>query len=290
MSGINVFTNLSARFRFGGLNIIVGRNGSGKSTLVRLLKGEVAPISGRISRSLHHTVQGESPTKRQDLIEMVDRLLFLERIKGTNTSTWSDGDTQRAKLRSELLQESTTLILDEPCVHLDSDGCMAVYDILQEIAKRGVCIVVATGSLQLAASWSDQLWLLQDQAINRVETASLFSDLRILRSAGLAEVWAARGRFLGDMGHPPQAKVPAHTVRLAAVVRDFLGLRPSESVRVHQAVPFGDSQSLPLTIISVDQPTHISWVFPLDLCDLSPHLCKSKLVQSPKGNAHVTVH
>lgn len=87
---------------------LVGPNGSGKSTLLRVLAGELAPSSGRITR--HGTIA----VVRQDR---------------TEHATLSGGERARLALAEQLRTQPDLLILDEPTNDLD----LETLDLLQEV-------------------------------------------------------------------------------------------------------------------------------------------------------------
>ncbi|MFD2646750.1 ABC-F family ATP-binding cassette domain-containing protein [Devosia albogilva] len=157
---------------------LVGRNGVGKSTLLRVIGGELAPASGRV------TVDGRVGVLRQavaageetvaDLFGVAEALALVERaVSGTATAeelaeadwtlesrveealarlglaaepsrplrTLSGGQRTRAALAALVFAEPDFILLDEPTNNLDADGRAAVVDLLG--SWRGGAIVVS---------------------------------------------------------------------------------------------------------------------------------------------------
>lgn len=175
--GTSLFSHLDLTFgaRRTGL---VGRNGTGKTTLLRLIAGELQPMSGSISRPerlgvLRQTVRSEDGTVLEAL-GAADAQALLDRIEAGSASadefaepdwtlsgriatalaavrlentperamaTLSGGQRTRVHLAALLLAEPEMILLDEPTNNLDADGRAAVADMLQ--AWRGAAIVVS---------------------------------------------------------------------------------------------------------------------------------------------------
>ncbi|WP_296598079.1 ABC-F family ATP-binding cassette domain-containing protein [Phenylobacterium sp.] len=177
--GRNLLDNLTLAFgaeRTG----LVGRNGVGKSTLVRLILGELAPISGSVS------VRGRVAVLRQalipvagasvaDLLGVAEGLARLSRIAAGEGSeddlaeadwllesrldsaladvglagldldrpaaTLSGGQVTRATLAGLLAAEPDLLILDEPTNNLDAEARELVAEVLGR--WKGGAIVVS---------------------------------------------------------------------------------------------------------------------------------------------------
>ena len=122
---------------------IVGKNGCGKSTLLRLLKGELEPSAGSVSRShetIAHLLQDinfpdetklvgeylESKLEEEWMTYKIDMVLqeigMSADILLIELKNISGGQRIRIALAELLLIEPTVLLLDEPTNHLDSDS------------------------------------------------------------------------------------------------------------------------------------------------------------------------
>ena len=149
---------------------LVGKNGSGKTTLVKLLIGELQPLSGSIQRTgtLAWLPQGveagdasiarglgidevlralaaiadgqcddrwfELVANRWDLPEraaaLLDRLGLPALDLHAPMARLSGGEAMRVALAGCLLAEPALLILDEPTNHLDTTARQILYDVL----------------------------------------------------------------------------------------------------------------------------------------------------------------
>ncbi|MDR6832230.1 MULTISPECIES: ATP-binding cassette domain-containing protein [unclassified Sphingopyxis] len=149
-----IIKNFDFRVQRGDRIGIVGANGAGKSTLLKLLTGEVAPDSGKIT--LAPTLDGividqqrslMSPDKTVrdilsdggDWIEVrgvkkhiqgyLKEFLFDPGVIEASVGALSGGERSRLLLAREFARESNLLVLDEPTNDLD----LETLDLLQEV-------------------------------------------------------------------------------------------------------------------------------------------------------------
>ncbi|MGH7655051.1 MAG: ABC transporter ATP-binding protein [Gemmatimonadaceae bacterium] len=184
----------------GAITAIVGPNGSGKSTLVRALLGRLAPERGTITldgtslaslsrleaarrvalvpqreepafplvvrdfialgRYAHGGVwSGETPDDRAAIAAAARRAgveAFLER----RTIELSGGEWQRVRIARALAQGGDALVLDEPTAFLDIAHEMAVFELLDALAREGRAVLLVSHQLNLVARFATQIALL----------------------------------------------------------------------------------------------------------------------------------
>ena len=90
-------------------------------------------------------------------IERADASALVER----RTEELSGGEWQRVRIARALAQETSALVLDEPTTFLDVAHEMAVFDLLDSLAKEGRTILLVSHQLNLVARFADRLVLLQ---------------------------------------------------------------------------------------------------------------------------------
>lgn len=208
----------------GRITAVVGPNGSGKSTLVRALLGRMRPVAGRITldgqdltalprrevaTQLAVVPQREEPVfplpvpdyialgrfphggpfsgrSAEDraaittAIGRADVAMFAER----STDQLSGGEWQRVRIARALAQGGRTLVLDEPTTFLDIAHEMAVFELLDALAREGQGILLVSHQLNLVARFADHIVLLHH---GRIAAAGAPSD--VMRGEVLERVY-----------------------------------------------------------------------------------------------------
>lgn len=173
---------LSFQAKPGELVAILGPNASGKSTLLKLISGELEPLSGRIFLNgfATHSLPVKTRAQRIAMVQQESRLLFpsrawefvlqgrhpyggglrfeseddvliannaLAQVGATHLADrWMDkvsgGEKQRIILARALAQQPLLLLLDEPTLHLDIGAQVDLLDSLRRLAAQNRYTVV----------------------------------------------------------------------------------------------------------------------------------------------------
>ncbi len=184
----------------GRMTAIVGPNGSGKSTLVRALLGRQPVRSGRITvdgrdvaglsrqevaRHVAVVTQREElafPTPVRDYVGLgrfphrgawrgavaADReaiargvaLAGVGALLDRAVDTLSGGEWQRVRIARALAQGGQALVLDEPTTYLDIAHEMEAFELLGQLARDGMAVLLVSHQLNLVARFADRLVLL----------------------------------------------------------------------------------------------------------------------------------
>ena len=218
---------------------LLGPNGAGKSTLVKSACGLVRPSSGSVS--VCGAPAGSPPARRAlgYLAELfrfpgwttADELLVLhQRLAGSNggaaervellelvglheaavrrVETMSKGMQQRLGIAQALVGGPRLLLLDEPTSALDPAGRRIVRDLLEELRRRGVSVLLNTHLLSEVERVCDRVAI-----IDRGELLAEGRPGDLARSSGV-EVDTANGtRHFRDARRDD---VPAIVERLVA--------------------------------------------------------------------------
>src|SRR4029077_7636902 len=137
---------------------LVGANGSGKTTLLQLLRGELAPLQGKIERadnlrvvyfdqrrqinpglSLRRALapDGDSVIYRDRLIHVAswaERFLFASDQLDQSVSELSGGERARVLIANLMLEPAALFLLDEPTNDLDIPTLELLEESLLEFA------------------------------------------------------------------------------------------------------------------------------------------------------------
>jgi iron complex transport system ATP-binding protein len=190
--GWPVLRDLSLEVPAGTVTAILGPNGSGKTTLLRLLLGVLRPASGTIrlagrpqedysrrERSrfiglvpqdehipfdfsvLEYVLLGRAPylsplqmpgaADRQVALEAL-HLVGMKGMENRLLPNLSGGERQLVTLARALAQQPHVLLMDEPTAHLDLSNQDRLLAIMDDLAARGVTLVLTTHDPNLAAS------------------------------------------------------------------------------------------------------------------------------------------
>jgi ABC-2 type transport system ATP-binding protein len=218
---------------------LLGPNGAGKSTLVKSACGLVRPSSGTVSVCgapagspparralgylaelfrfpgwttadellvLHQSLAGSqgAAAERAELLELVG----LPDEAARRVETMSKGMQQRLGIAQALVGGPRLLLLDEPTSALDPAGRRIVRDLLEELRRRGVSVLLNTHLLSEVERVCDRVAI-----IDRGELLAEGRPDDLASSSGL-EVETANGiRHFRDAGRDD---VPAIVERLVA--------------------------------------------------------------------------
>lgn len=164
--------NLSLSIESGQIFGILGPNGSGKTTTLGMILDVVAPTDGEFSW-FSGAPNEEARKKIGSILESpcfypyltaVQNLNITAHIKGCGISridevlkqvnlydrrndkfkTYSLGMKQRLSIAGALLSNPPVLILDEPTNGLDPEGIAEVRNLINQIARQGKTIIIAS--------------------------------------------------------------------------------------------------------------------------------------------------
>jgi ABC-type Mn2+/Zn2+ transport system ATPase subunit len=217
---------------------VVGPNGAGKSTLFKAMVGLLRPETGRVlvhglpfghdKDCVAYVPQREEvdwrfPLSVQDVVLMgrYARLGWFRRPGRSDRAAAMDclerlgivslaqrpigdlsgGQQQRVFLARALAQEPHILLLDEPFAGVDVTSQELVLDLLDDLRRRRVTVIVATHDLQLAAERFDQVLLLNRRLLAFGPAEAVFNAEQVKAAFG-RQALVLEGLLLVDQGVP----------------------------------------------------------------------------------------
>lgn len=184
--------NLQARH--GKVTGLLGPNGAGKSTLIKVMTTLLEPDNGKVTVDGVNVLEHADEARKRiglagqfaavddfltgrETLEMVARLYgmsrkdakqksaeLLERLDLTEaadrqTKTYSGGMRRRLDLGASLVATPHVLFLDEPTTGLDPRTRLQLWDIIRDLVKQGVSILLTTQYLEEADALCDYIYV-----------------------------------------------------------------------------------------------------------------------------------
>jgi ABC-type Mn2+/Zn2+ transport system ATPase subunit len=201
-NGVDAISNLSLQIPHGSQAAIVGPNGAGKSTLFKALVGLLPVRKGSIQihcqpigqhrdcvayipqreevdwkfpvtvrdvismgRFAHTGFLGTIGNKDRTVVEECLRKMDLTELAEVPVGDLSGGQQQRVFLARALAQEPHILLMDEPFTGVDATTTETTLNLLRELRKDKVTVLVSTHDLNLAAEHFELIVLLNKKLI-----------------------------------------------------------------------------------------------------------------------------
>lgn len=236
--------DLTFRVEPGEVYGLLGPNGSGKSTTLKIILGLVSPTRGRTEIFGRNSSLVESRERVGFLPENpyfykyltgAETLRFFARLCGLSGSAldkrvnemlelvgltdargrrlrgYSKGMLQRIGLAQALINEPKLLVLDEPTAGVDPAGSREIRDLIVDLKKRGITVLLSSHLLAQVQEVCDRVGILADGVLVRegdleeliaienqtelvLENASdeLVSEIEALAASSKAKVVARR--------------------------------------------------------------------------------------------------
>ena len=200
----DILRGVSAEVPKGSLYAILGGNGAGKSTTLKAICGICKPYRGKVTlfgkpidkyknRELFSHCLAMLPqdpkslfvkkTVREDLEEMTQDKALIEETAATCQITslldshpydLSGGEQQRAALAKVLLTQPKLLLLDEPTKGIDSFFKETFAEILANLKKQGITIVMVSHDVEFCARYANLVSMFFDGQILTTDTPRRF--------------------------------------------------------------------------------------------------------------------
>lgn len=194
---LTVFHKLNVKVKKGEVLVVIGPSGSGKSTLLRclntleipdegeiIIEGEKLNIDNKRDTRMkiekmgmvfqnfnlfpHMTVEEniiEGPTtvkneKKAVVLKRADELLNkvgLKDKKKEYPSKLSGGQKQRVAIARSLAMEPDIMLFDEPTSALDPELVGEVLNVMKDLAKEGMTMIVVTHEMGFAKEVADRV-------------------------------------------------------------------------------------------------------------------------------------
>ena len=223
--GTEALKNVNIKIKKGEKIAIMGPNGAGKSTLFSHFNGLSEPTSGHVEIEGEKIIferdellkvrqkvgivfqdpndQLFAPTVKEDVAfgpmnlgldyEEVERrikesleMVGMEGFEEKTPHHLSGGQQKRVAIAGIIAMRPDIMILDEPTAGLDPEGVDKVLNILNNLNKEGMSIVISSHDIEMVNHFADKIFVLYDgEIIAEGDRHQIFSDKELLKKAHL---------------------------------------------------------------------------------------------------------
>ena len=219
---VQVLWDISLEVQAGELVCLLGGNASGKSTTMKTIMGLVHPFEGEVlfqGQPIHNKTPadivkaGISPVLearrifpeltiyenllmgaytrsdavgiREDMEDIFNRFPKLKERRGQLGGTLSGGEQQMLAIARALLARPKVLVMDEPSMGLSPVFVENTFEIIQELNRQGIAILLVEQNANMALAIADRGYVLQTGRIVLNDTAQNLIDNPMMRKAYL---------------------------------------------------------------------------------------------------------
>lgn len=195
---IQVIHNLSFQVKEGDIVALLGSNGAGKTTTLKTISGLLRPEKGEIlwegksinrvnassiiSLGISHVPEGRRLfpqmtveenlmlgafkrdlwiKRKQNAEEIYDIFPRLAERKRQHAGTLSGGERQMLAVGRALMSEPRLLMLDEPSLGLAPNIVEQMFNLIRDLNKRGITILLVEQNANVALEISDYAYVIE---------------------------------------------------------------------------------------------------------------------------------
>ena len=202
LGGFEALKNISLEINKGEIFALLGPNGAGKTTLISIISGISIATSGEVKVNNYDVIKDSLKTK--SIIGLVPQEVSIEQFEtvlGTvnfsrglfgkkknpayvegilkQLSLWekrnsriielSGGMKRRVLIAKALSHEPLVLFLDEPTAGVDVELRKDMWNIIKNLKKKGVTIILTTHYIEEAENIADRIGVINDGKILLIE-------------------------------------------------------------------------------------------------------------------------
>ncbi len=221
---IHAIRGISFEVHEGEIVTLIGANGAGKSTTLKTLSGMLAPTSGSIlfkdeeiagtpahkvtAKRIVHVPEGRRIFSQMTVRENLEMGAFLRKDKdqiekdleevyelfprlkerlNQKGGTLSGGEQQMLAIGRALMSKPDLLMLDEPSMGLAPVVVETIFEIIKELNKQGITILLVEQNANVALSIADRGYVLETGKIKLTGTGAELLKDESVRKAYLGE-------------------------------------------------------------------------------------------------------
>ncbi|RMC44812.1 MULTISPECIES: amino acid ABC transporter ATP-binding protein [unclassified Lactobacillus] len=219
----DILKDINAEVRDGQVICLVGPSGAGKSTFLRCINLLDQPTAGKVlfkNKELTALSENQLDTLREKMgmvfqqFNLFPHMNIIENIKlapmkvkhvsdkeatakgiellkqvgledkaDTFPASLSGGQQQRVAIARALAMGPEVMLFDEPTSALDPEMVGEVLKVMQDLAKKGMTMVVVTHEMGFAKNVADEIWFMADGYIQeKAKPEEFFSQPKTQRA------------------------------------------------------------------------------------------------------------
>ena len=215
---VQALNGVSLTVNDGEIVSLIGANGAGKTTTLRTITGLEKAASGSIvfdghdlikttpskiiTLKLAHVPEGrhifpqmtvaenlemgayaDKTAMAKTMAEVYTRFPRLSERRRQLAGTLSGGEQQMLAVGRALMAKPKMILMDEPSMGLSPLLVQEIFDIIQEVNKAGITVLLVEQNAKMALSISDRAYVLETGTIRiSGDAASLLNDPRVKKA------------------------------------------------------------------------------------------------------------
>ncbi|MBR3140216.1 MAG: ATP-binding cassette domain-containing protein [Methanobrevibacter sp.] len=223
--GTQALKNVNIQIKKGEKIAIMGPNGAGKSTLFSHFNGLTEPTSGYVEVAGEKIIfekdkllevrqkvgivfqdpndQLFAPTVKEDVafgpmnlglehdeverrIEESLKMVGMEGFEEKTPHHLSGGQQKRVAIAGIIAMRPEIMILDEPTAGLDPEGVDKVLNILNDLNREGISIIISSHDIEMVSQFAEKIFILYNgEIIDSGDKQKIFSNTELLKKAHL---------------------------------------------------------------------------------------------------------
>jgi cell division transport system ATP-binding protein len=207
-----ILSNITFSLKKGEMVYMIGKTGSGKSTLLKTVYGEIKPTEGEmhvagfdmnilkrnqipslrrrlgmvfqdfqllndrsVKENLLFVMKATGWKNKVDMLERCEELLDDVKLTGKGSSLphqLSGGEQQRVCIARALINKPSIILADEPTGNLDPETANDVMNVLLNMHKEGLSILMVTHNYGLIERFPAKTYQVKDGKIDMILSES----------------------------------------------------------------------------------------------------------------------
>lgn len=219
-----VLQNVTIEVKGGEVVGLLGPNGAGKTTTFSIIVGIIRPDQGTVQFNdedltflpMHKrarkgvtylpqepsvfrklTVEKNilailetlalSTTERQERLEQLLADLHISHLAKNRADSLSGGERRRVEISRALVMEPAFMLLDEPFAGIDPLSVIDIQDIIMQLRRRGIGVLVTDHNVRETLSICDRAYILSDGSVFEEGTPTQLTSSERARQVYLGE-------------------------------------------------------------------------------------------------------